>query len=226
MRRKTSKATRTTRKRRTRTKSRRWVPFIRASLCRRCMIDCSNCTVCLRSVAFSHDDPNSTHRSWFFCSTFCSFVAFCVFFSLDISKNKFVGLPIMFLFAANPFPINLALTGVLAKLCYCPHPIAHAYVHAVKYVFRFHWQCFVSLCSVLCFLHLWSCTDTSVFFFCMRMLFPNRPCNDSHRYLLDPAFSTRSPPQQLTMFRIMAKVSYYFARPSCSLARAHCIRCL
>jgi hypothetical protein len=29
---------------------------------------------------------------------------------------------------SNPFPINLALTGVLAKLCYSPHPIAHAYV--------------------------------------------------------------------------------------------------
>ena len=29
---------------------------------------------------------------------------------------------------SNPFAINLALTGILAKMCYCPHPIAHAYV--------------------------------------------------------------------------------------------------
>ena len=29
---------------------------------------------------------------------------------------------------SQPFAVNLALTGVLAKLCYCPHPIAHACV--------------------------------------------------------------------------------------------------
>ncbi len=28
----------------------------------------------------------------------------------------------------NPFAVNLAVTGLLAKLCYCPHPAVHAYL--------------------------------------------------------------------------------------------------
>lgn len=52
---------------------------------------------------------------------------------------------------SNTFEINLALTGVLAKLCYCPSPLLHA-------------------------------------------------------YMFEPALSTRSAPQQVTFFRILAKV--------------------